>query len=61
MANRKNNITVVGFVLMEDGSAVPVEDLTPEQRERWIEAACKRLSERMSDYFTQHPEEYAKI
>ena len=58
---RKNEITVVGFLILEDGGTVPMEDLTPEQRETWKEACRRRLSERMSDYFTQHPEEWAKV
>jgi len=34
-----------------------VDKLTPEQCERMAE----RLSEVMSRYYTQHPEEYAKL
>lgn len=61
MANRKNDITVVGYMILEDGSIVPFDSLTEEQKQRWREACCKRLSERLSAYFTQHPEEYAKL
>jgi phenylpyruvate tautomerase PptA (4-oxalocrotonate tautomerase family) len=32
-----------------------IEALTEEQKQR----IADRLSERMSDYYTQHPEEYA--
>lgn len=58
---RKNEITVVGFLIREDGSTVPMEDLTPEQREAWHARCRERLSQRMSDYYTQHPEEYKRI
>ena len=58
---RKNEITVVGFMILEDGRKVPMEDLTPEQRETWKSRCCERLSQRLSDYFTQHPEEYARF
>ena len=58
---RGDEIQVVGFLIQEDGSTVPMEDLTPEQREAWKESCCKRLSQRLSDYFTQHPEEYARV
>ena len=58
---RKNDITVVGFMILEDGRKVPMEDLTPEQREAWKRSCCERLSQRLSDYFTQHPEEYARF
>lgn len=61
MANRKNDITVVGYMILEDGSIVPFEDLTEEQLQRWRERASKRLSERLSAYYSQHPEEYAKL
>lgn len=58
---KRNEISVVGFMILEDGSTVPFEDLTEEQREAWRANCCKRLSERMSDYFTNHPEEYARF
>ena len=58
---RKDNITVVGFLILEDGRKVPMEDLTPEQREAWKARCCERLSQRLSDYFTNHPEEYARF
>lgn len=34
-----------------------IEELTPEQCERM----AQRLSETMSRYYSQHPEEFAKI
>lgn len=57
----KNEITVVGFMLQPDGSAKPFDELTEAEKAAWRESCCRRLSERMSDYFTQHPEEYAKF
>lgn len=54
-------ITVVGFLILEDGRKVPMEDLTPEQRGAW-EARCReRLSQRMSDYYTRNQEEWARV
>lgn len=58
---RKNEITVVGFLILEDGSKVPMEDLTPELREAWQARCRERLSQRMSDYYTTHPEEWGRI
>ena len=58
---RKDDITVVGMMILEDGRIVPVEDLTPEQIERFQENAAKRSSEALSDYYTQHPDEYARL
>ena len=54
----RREITVVCFVIMPDGRTVPVEELTEEERAEWHRRQLERLSEDMSDYFTQHPEEY---
>ena len=56
----KNDISVVCFLLI-DGRAVPVQDLTEEQRQRWKDGACRRLSRNMSEYYSQHPEEYKNL
>lgn len=57
----KDDITVRGFMIVEDGSIVPVEDLTQEQIERFQENAAKRSSEALSDYYTQHLDEFARL
>ncbi len=57
---QKPDITVRGFVLYESGP-VAVEDLTVEQRETWLTHMRDRLSENMSDYYTQHPEAWKRI
>lgn len=57
----KKEITVKCFVFMPDGRAVPVEALTAEERAAWHERQLQRLSENLSDYYTQHPERYAKL
>ena len=61
MAGRRQEITVKCFVLMTDGRPVPVEDLTEEERAAWHERQLQRLSENLSDYYTQHPDRYAKL
>ncbi len=58
---RKDDITVVGYLILEDGSVVPWEERTPEQDQRFRENATKRLTATMSAYYSQHPEEYAKL
>ena len=60
MAGRKNEISVVCYLII-DGQTIPVDELTEEQRRRWSESACRRSSERMSDYYTQHPDEFLKL
>ena len=54
----KNEITVRGFLILEDGRTVPWEETTEEQRERFRENAARRGTERLSDYYTQHPEDF---
>lgn len=61
MSGKRREITVRCFVIMPDGRTVPVEDLTDEERAEWHRRQLQRLSEAMSDYYTQHPEEYAKL
>lgn len=58
---KKDDITVVGFVILEEGRAVPMDELTPEQLESWHTACRERLSERLSSYYSRHPEEYARL
>lgn len=58
MAGKRREITVKCFVLMPDGRTVPVEDLTEEERAEWHRRQLERLSEGMSEYFTQHLTEY---
>ena len=58
---KRCSLSYVCYMILEDGSTVPFEDLTAEQRRRFQENATQRLSERMSDYYTQHPEEWIKL
>lgn len=56
MAKRKP-LTVVGYLIMPDGTTKQVEDLTPEERARWDKERTERLKRVMTDYFRLHPEE----
>lgn len=58
---RKDDLTFVCYLILEDGTTVPWEETTEAQRKRFRENATKRLTQRMSDYYSQHPEEYAKL
>lgn len=49
------------YVNMPDRGAVNVDDLTASEREQWQANMCRRLSEDMSAYYTQHPEEFAAL
>ena len=57
----RKELTCASFVLMPDGRAVPLRELTEEERERWRESLRARLSETMSDYYARRPEEYAAL
>ena len=58
---KRQPLTVVGFLIMPDGSTKPIEDLTPEERERWDRERTERLKRVMTDYFRQHPDEFATL
>lgn len=61
MAGKRQEITCRSFVIMPDGRTVPVEELTEEERAQWHRSMKERLSEAMSGYYTQHPEEFARL
>ena len=48
------------FVLTP-GGPVLVESLSDQERTVWKKNMLKRLSESMSDYYTQHPDEYRAL
>ena len=54
-------LTCVSYVIMPDGRTVLADELTPEEHAQWQANMLRRLSENMSDYYTQHPEQYARL
>lgn len=58
---KRPELTYVNYVIMEDGSIVPFDKLTEEQHRLWARNTCARLSEDMSDYYTQHPANYKSL
>ena len=58
---RVKELMCTSFVIMPEGRTVPVDELTPEETAQWQRHMAARLGEVMSDYYTQHPEEYSKI
>ena len=58
--SRKSDLSFVCYVLI-DGQTIPVDELTDEQRERWQQGMSRRLSENMSFYYAEHPEEYIAL
>lgn len=61
MAGKRKELKCVSYVIMPDGRTVPVSELTEEEREQWRANMRRRLSEALSDYYTQHPDEYARL
>lgn len=59
MASKK--LGYVCYVIMPDRGPVPLENLTAEERAQWAENKRRRLSENMSAYYSQHPEEYTAL
>lgn len=60
MAKRKE-LTATVSVIMEDGTVKPFEELTAEEEKRLRENIRKRLEKSMSQYYSNHPEEFAKL
>ena len=58
--HRKNDLSFVCYVLI-DGQTIPVDELTDDQRQRWQQGISQRLSENMSFYYSEHPEEYIAL
>lgn len=58
---KRQPLTCVCYIQMENGETLELDQLTPEQRAQWQENVRRRLSMTMSGYYTQHPEEYEKI
>lgn len=59
MANRK--LTCVSYVIMPDGRTVPVSELTPAEWEQWQKNMAERFRKTMTEYYTQHPDEYRRL
>ncbi len=53
---RRDLPTVRGFLRMPDGSAKPMEELTPEELDKWDRERVHRTSRVMSEIFSAYPE-----
>ena len=49
------------IMVMVDGKVKPLEDLTEEEHSRMLAAMAHRLTESMSDYYAQHPDEVKEL
>lgn len=49
------------FIGSERDGYVPLESLTEEELEAWRERAAERIGNALSDYYSQHMDEYIKL
>jgi hypothetical protein len=49
------------YVLTPGRGAVPVDQMGERERALWLESMRRRLSAGMSDYYTQHPEQFKRL
>lgn len=57
---KKKPLTWEASVIIED-KIILWNDLSEEQKEKIIQKMSERLSVVMSEYYSNHPEEYAKL
>lgn len=58
---KKDELSFACYMILEDGSSVPWDSLSPEQIRRFRERAAQRLSANMSEFYMQHPDEANRI
>ena len=58
---KRNELTATVRVIMEDVTDQRFEELTTEEEKRLRENIRKRLEKSMSLYYSNHPEEFAKL
>lgn len=54
----KRELTARIMVIMENGETKPFDELTADERSRLMNNISKRMSSTMSDYFSNHIDEY---
>lgn len=57
----KPKYTAKCFLQKEDGAIVPFDSISEEEKKEVFAKMSKRLSEGMSRYCSQHPEEFEKL
>ena len=57
----RKEITVKRSYLITDHGTVPLDELTPEQKEEACKVMRARVLNMMREYYLKHPEEYAKL
>lgn len=57
---KRKPLTCEAYMIMGD-EIIPWDDLSEEQKEEIKQKMSQRLSVVMSEYYSNHPEEYAKL
>lgn len=57
MARVKRELTARSFLIVDDGTVLPFETLTQEQRAEYIPRIMKNVGRTVSDYFNCHHDE----
>ena len=57
----KPKYTAKCYIQLDEGEPVPVETLSDEEKKVVLAKMSKRLSEGMSRYYGQHPEEFENL
>ena len=57
---RGNDIKVRCFISIDGAPEVPLESLTPEQREEAGRAMARNMAKAAEEWYNRHPEEWTK-
>ncbi|MBQ6163951.1 MAG: hypothetical protein IJK23_05705 [Clostridia bacterium] len=60
MAKKNNELTVRGFVPDGNGGLRSYEELSEEEKDAFGKKIVERMGRVLNDYFSIHPEAYAK-
>lgn len=58
---KKQKYTARCFIQIDEGEPIPIEKLSEEEKEVVFAKMSKRLSEGMSRYYGQHPDEFENL
>lgn len=57
----RNELTYRCFIEIDGKEPVPIDSLSSEEKERVMGIWSDRLGRNMSAWYSQHPEEYARL
>ena len=57
----RNEVTYSCHLIKEDGTTVNFADLPPDEKQALRRKFGQRMANSMSEYFSQHPDEFAAL